>query len=126
MRVYITVSHTAYILSFRPVIRRKRADGRSPDCGSLAIIHRQANQATKSGTMEPSKSRVGIKAALTGHCNPIEMFTLHPSKGNGCGEWEVRKKGCLLAFVVKLWKVRREKRRKKVLVTGLAFPSHLL
>lgn len=65
---------------------RKGVDGRSPDSGYPAVIHRQANQASKSGTMELSKSRVGIKAALTGHCNPIEMFTLHLSKGNGCGE----------------------------------------
>lgn len=101
--------------------------GRRPDCGSSAIIHRQANQASKSGTMEPSKSRVGIKAVLTGHCNPIEMFTLHLSKGNGCGEWEVRRKGCLLTFDVKLWKVTRGgKKGEKMLVTGLAFSSHLL
>lgn len=93
-RVYITLSHTVYVLSFRLMIRREKMRrwwggvvmGRSSGCGSLAIIHRQANQASKSGTMELSKSRVGIKAALTGHCNPIEMFTLHLSKGNGCGE----------------------------------------
>lgn len=102
----------------------KWVDGRRPDCVSLAIIHRQANQASKSGTMEPSKSRVGIKAALTGHCNPIEMFTLHLSKGNGCGEWEVKRKGCLLAFDVKLWKVRREKRRKKC--SWQAWPSQVI
>lgn len=110
-------------------------DGRSPDRGSSAIIHRQANQASKSGTMEPSKSRVGIKAALTGHCNPIEMFTLHLSKGNGCGEWEVRRKGCPLTFDVKIMEgnkskkkkeKKKESRREKMLVTGLAFSSHLL
>lgn len=55
---------------------------------------------------------MGIKAALTGHCNPIEMFTLHLSKGNGCGEWEVKRKGCPLTFVVKLWKLRRERKEK--------------
>lgn len=107
----IMVIHICYELQTHD--KEKWVDGRRPDCGSSAIIHRQANQASKSGTMEPSKSRVGIKAALTGHCNPIEMFTLHLSKGNGCGEWEVKRKGCPLAFDVKLWKVRREKRRKK-------------
>lgn len=107
IRVYITVNHTVDVLSFRPVRRRKWVDGRSPDCDSVAIIHRQANQASKSGTMELSKSRVGIKAALTGHCNPIEMFTLHLSKGNRCGVEEVRRKGCPVAFDIKLWKVRR-------------------
>lgn len=85
--------------------------GRRPDCGSLAIIHRQANQASKSGTMEPSKSRVGIKAVLTGHCNPIEMFTLHLCKGNGCGEWEVERKHCPLTFDVEI--MEGKKRRKE-------------
>lgn len=79
----ISVIHICFEL--QAYDKEKRVDGRRPDCGSLAIIHRQANQASKSGTMEPSKSRVGIKAALTGHCNPIEMFTLHLSKGNGWG-----------------------------------------
>lgn len=76
----------SYRLCLELQIRRNGVDGRSPDSGCPAVIHRQANQASKSGTMELSKSRVGIKAALTGHCNPIEMFTLHLSKGNGCGE----------------------------------------
>lgn len=74
--------------------------------------------------MESSKSRVGIKAALTGHCNPIEMFTLHLSKGSRCGEWEVKRKGCPLAFDIKLWKVRREKRWKKC--TWQAWPSQVI
>lgn len=76
----------SYSICLELSIRRKGVDGRGPDSGSLAIIHRQANQGSKSGTMELSKSRAGIKAALTGHCNPIEMFTLHLSKGNGCRE----------------------------------------
>lgn len=112
----------SYSICLELQIRRKGADGRGPDSGSLAIIHRQANQGSKSGTMELSKSRAGIKAALTGHCNPIEMFTLHLSKVNGCGEEEVRRKGCPVAFDVKLWKVRRlgwGKRRKKNLCDRL-------
>lgn len=109
-------SAESYSICLECQIRRKGVDGRSPDSGSLAIIHRQANQASKSGTMELSKSRVEIKAALTGHCNPIEMFTLHLSKGNGCGDEEVRRKGCRVGFEVTLWKVRRPgwgKRRGK-------------
>lgn len=38
----------------------------------------------------------------------------------------MRRKGCLVAFDVKLWKVRRlgwGKGRKKILATGLAFSS---
>lgn len=100
---------TYEFLSFR----EKWFDGRSPDCGSLAIIHRQANQASKSGTTGPPKCRVGIKAAQTGHCNPIEMLTLRLSKGNGCGEWEVRRKGWPLKIDIKLWKVRRGKKGEK-------------
>lgn len=75
----------SYSICLELQIRRKGVDGRSLDSVSLAIIHRQANQASKSGTMALSKNRVGIKAVLTGHCNSIEMFTLHLSKGNGCG-----------------------------------------
>lgn len=115
LRATRTCRRRSYVFRASDLRREEWVDGRRRDCGSSAIIHRQANQAGKSGTMEPSKSRVGIKAALTGHCNPIEMFTLHLCKGNGCGEWEVRRKDCPLVFDVELWKdgERKGEREKK-------------